>query len=218
MKYCYEYPRPTVTVDAAVVTIRNQRPEILLIRRKHDPFAGRFALPGGFLEMDEEPVVGAARELAEETGLTGIPLLPLFACGQTGRDPRARCITMVFGALVPSGSLQPKGADDADEAAWMPLTSPPEMAFDHERILAQLSAHIRWQATTACIGRNYLPDEFSAEALHQLHELFGVAPGPESAASRGMRLGILSPGAVTGNFRFSPLEVCSHPDYAPMIW
>ncbi|HEY9068994.1 MAG TPA: NUDIX domain-containing protein, partial [Candidatus Ozemobacteraceae bacterium] len=81
MPYTYEYPRPTVTVDAAVLRATSSGIEILLIRRGHPPFEGCMALPGGFLEMNESPLTGAARELAEETGLTGLPLAPLFACG-----------------------------------------------------------------------------------------------------------------------------------------
>ena len=219
MSYCYEYPRPTVTVDAVVVSIRAGRPEVILIKRKHDPFAGCHALPGGFLEMTEEPGIGAARELEEETGVTGVPLQPLFACGQTGRDPRARCITLVYGSLVPSAGLDPHGADDASEASWMPLLALPPMAFDHARVLEQVIVHLRWQAQTACLGRNFLPAEFAPEELRDLHRRFaGAQSGDEDPVERGKRLGLLVIGSRAGLFRFSPLEVCAYPDYAPMVW
>ncbi|OQA05726.1 MAG: Bifunctional NMN adenylyltransferase/Nudix hydrolase [bacterium ADurb.Bin374] len=220
MTFTYEYPRPTVTIDAVVLRPDRDvtRIEILLIRRGHEPFTGCLALPGGFLEMDETPLTGAARELKEETGISGIPLAPLFACGEPGRDPRARCITLVYGALVSGVGLAPRGSDDAVEASWFPLFDPPKMAFDHARAIREITAGLRWQARTAVIGRTCLPDSFRPEALRALHALVC----PESArdddpAERGLRLGLLKPAGAAGELRFS-IPPQTDPDWHPLPW
>lgn len=220
MTFTYEFPRPTVTIDAAVLrpSLTGNGIEILLIRRGHAPFAGCLALPGGFLEMDESPLVGAARELCEETGISGIPLAPLFACGEPGRDPRARCITLVYGALVSGTDLAPHGSDDADEADWFPLFQPPAMAFDHARAIREITAGIRWQARTSVIGRNCLPEAFRPEALRDLHAL--VCPESVSAddpVTRGLRLGLLEPTGTGDTLRFITHSQAD-PDWHPLPW
>jgi 8-oxo-dGTP diphosphatase len=136
--FCYEYPRPAVTVDIVLVT-RGGNPRVLLIRRKHDPFAGLWALPGGFVDMDESLEAAARRELYEETGVQGEQvqrLEQLHTFGEPGRDPRGRTISVAYLAVVDPGQLTPKGADDAAEAAWHSLAKPPSLAFDHGQILA----------------------------------------------------------------------------------
>ncbi|MDD3001723.1 MAG: NUDIX hydrolase, partial [Candidatus Riflebacteria bacterium] len=155
MVYEYEYPRPSVTLDAAVLrTPALEYPEILLIKRGNDPFLGFWALPGGFMEMDETPLFGASRELAEETGLTDLPLKPLFACGEPGRDPRGRTVTFVFGCLIRDTNIKPKSGDDAAEVAWFPLNKLPKMAFDHKTVIAQIEQGLLWQAKHLIIGQD----------------------------------------------------------------
>ncbi|HYT90708.1 MAG TPA: NUDIX hydrolase [Gemmataceae bacterium] len=133
-QYCYEYPRPSVTVDVVIVT-REQNPRVLLIRRKHEPFAGMWAIPGGFLDMEETLEAGAARELLEETGIRAADLEQLHAFGDPGRDPRGRTVSVAYLARVDVDAVQPQAADDAAEVAWHDLTRPPPLAFDHEKIL-----------------------------------------------------------------------------------
>jgi 8-oxo-dGTP diphosphatase len=136
--YCYPYPRPSVTVDIVVVT-REERPRALLIRRKHDPFAGMWALPGGFVDMDETLEATARRELKEETGIElrkDDPLEQLHTFGDPGRDPRGRTISVVFLVQVEPGRLNARAGDDAAEVGWFALDQPPPLAFDHDQILA----------------------------------------------------------------------------------
>lgn len=133
-KYCYEYPRPAVTVDIVVVT-RDARPRVLLIRRKHAPFAGMWAIPGGFVDMDESLEDAARRELREETGVASKRLEQLATFGDPGRDPRGRTISVVYFTRVDAAKVQPRGADDAKEAAWHDLARLPKLAFDHREIL-----------------------------------------------------------------------------------
>jgi 8-oxo-dGTP diphosphatase len=134
-KYVYEWPRPMVTVDAAVFDISGGRPKILLIKRGNEPFKGQWAFPGGFVEMDEELQDAAERELAEETGLTGVKLEQLYTFGRCGRDPRGRNITIVFIGIAKNTKI--KSGDDAAEARWFEIDAlPGDMAFDHDNVAA----------------------------------------------------------------------------------
>lgn len=141
-KYTYDYPRPAVTADVVVVTLEAQ-PRVLLIRRKHDPFADCWALPGGFVNMEESLEDAARRELLEETGVCLGTLEQLAAFGAPQRDPRGRVISVAFLARVDPGQVQPRGGDDATEAAWHPLRRLPKLAFDHREILALAKRRLR---------------------------------------------------------------------------
>ncbi len=135
MPYTYEYPRPMVTVDALIFT-RGAPRRILLIRRGSEPYQGRWALPGGFVEEDEDLEPAARRELEEETGLRGVALEQLRAFGRPGRDPRGRVIAVAYVGLVESVPPAVAGADDAAEARWFPVDALPPLAFDHEEIIS----------------------------------------------------------------------------------
>lgn len=132
--YTYDYPRPSVTADVVVVT-RGRRPKVLLIRRKHEPFAGRWAIPGGFVDMDEDLETAARRELREETGLKLTDLEQLHTFGTPLRDPRGRIISVVYLARVEASAVKPRAADDAAEVGWHDLCELPPLAFDHDQIL-----------------------------------------------------------------------------------
>jgi 8-oxo-dGTP diphosphatase len=134
-KYTYDYPRPAVAVDLVIISKEKNR-RVLLIRRKHDPFAGMWALPGGFVEMEESLEAAARRELKEETGVEVERLEQLYTFGDPGRDPRGRVISVVYLAIVDAAKLTPRAADDAVEVGWHPLSQPPPLAFDHAEILA----------------------------------------------------------------------------------
>jgi 8-oxo-dGTP diphosphatase len=134
-KYTYDYPRPMVTVDVVIVT-DEERPRVLLIRRKNEPFAGTWAIPGGFVDMDESLEDAARRELQEETGVRAQRLEQLHTFGDPGRDPRGRVISVVYLARVDADRIKPQAADDAAEVGWHPLHRPPALAFDHAKILA----------------------------------------------------------------------------------
>jgi 8-oxo-dGTP diphosphatase len=140
--FCYEYPRPAVTVDTIIVT-RDARPLVLLIRRKHAPFAGMWAIPGGFVDMDESLEDAARRELLEETGVRVARLEQLHAFGDPARDPRGRTISVAYLARVSAAREKPRAADDAKEAAWHPLDQLPELAFDHRMILRMARQRLR---------------------------------------------------------------------------
>ncbi len=134
-RYVYEWPRPMVTVDAVVFALSQRGARLLLVKRGHEPYQGRWAIPGGFIEIDEELADAAARELAEETGLTGVPLEQMRTYGTVGRDPRGRQITVVFMGTTEARHATVKGGDDAAEARWFDIDKlPAAMAFDHDAI------------------------------------------------------------------------------------
>ena len=135
-KYTYEWPRPMVSADAAVFRISGGKTSLLLIKRNNEPFKDKWAIPGGFVELDEELEDAAARELAEETGLTGIHLEQMRAFGTIGRDPRGRMITVTFMGVTSEENPEVKGGDDAAEAKWFDIENLPDnLAFDHDKVI-----------------------------------------------------------------------------------
>jgi 8-oxo-dGTP diphosphatase len=134
-QYCYDHPRPAVTVDIVLFSLESGRIEVLLIKRAREPFRGLWALPGGFVEKDEALERAAERELCEETGLTGIHLEQVGAFGDPGRDPRGHTVSIAYSAVIDGGSNNVKADSDAADARWWPATRPPRLAFDHHKIL-----------------------------------------------------------------------------------
>ncbi|MEJ2594704.1 MAG: NUDIX hydrolase [bacterium] len=134
MAYSYTYPRASLTVDAAVFKKTGQQLEILLIQRKHDPYQGKWALPGGFMDMDETLEQAVHRELEEETGLKSISLEQLHAFSTLDRDPRGRTVSVVFWSLLEDDSALKPG-DDARDASWFSMSNLPALAFDHQEII-----------------------------------------------------------------------------------
>ena len=132
-KFCYQFPRPAVTVDI-VLFHRLQRLEVLLIKRRKEPFKDRWAFPGGFVDENESLENAAARELQEETGLKGIKLEQIGAFGDPGRDPRGHTVSVVFAAVLEKRQ-EARAADDASDAQWHSARRPPKLAFDHQKIL-----------------------------------------------------------------------------------
>ncbi len=142
MNYTYEYPRPMVTVDNLIFSEAEKCTKLLLIKRLRPPFEGSWALPGGFVDMDEKLVTAAHRELQEETSLE-IALLKQFRTfGNPNRDPRGRTIAVVFYGFVNHQTAKIQAADDAADAKWFSIDDLPALAFDHERIVREAIAEI----------------------------------------------------------------------------
>ena len=166
-QYVYPYPRPMVTVDAVVFTVRDARLEVLLIRRGHEPFLGMWALPGGFLEMDEELADAAARELCEETGVSGLRLEQFHAFGGVERDPRGRVITVAYLGLADWRQCEPRGASDAAEAKWLPVAGLPRLASDHSDVVACAVRRLRTRVAALDSRLALLPETMRVEDLEQ---------------------------------------------------
>lgn len=140
MAYTYKYPRPSVTADCVVIT-KESDPQVLLIQRGGEPFKGYWVFPGGFMEMDETTEQCAIRELEEETGLRITEVKQIGAYSKVDRDPRGRTITVAYLARI-DVPIDVKGLDDAANAQWFPLSSLPQLAFDHADIMKDAIAMI----------------------------------------------------------------------------
>jgi 8-oxo-dGTP diphosphatase len=173
-RHCYTYPHPALTTDVALFTILDHRLQLLLVRRGHAPFAGSWALPGGFLDMDEELDQCAARELAEETGLKeaelGLELEQFHTFGAVGRDPRERVISVAYLALAPADGLRIQAGDDAADARWFPLDDLPHLAFDHDQVIGRARRRLRERLGDSTMAFRLLPDRFTLEELRYLYE------------------------------------------------
>ncbi len=173
-RYTYDYPRGATTVDCVVfgADVETRTMKVVLIKRRDDPFKGRWALPGGFLEEDEDIEAGARRELLEETGIEISYLEQLYTFGSVHRDPRERVISVAHFALVRSDAVEPEGGDDAVEAEWVDLidTSAKKLAFDHADILAMAVRRLRAKVRYEPIGFSMLPVRFTMTELRRLYE------------------------------------------------
>ncbi len=134
MPYTYEYPRPAVTTDIILIAKEKDCNYILLIERKFDPYKGSWALPGGFVEIDEELETGCLRELKEETGIENIEIKQFCIAGAVNRDPRGRTISIVYWAEI-GQRIDYTPGDDAAKAKWFNTKMLPNLAFDHQQIL-----------------------------------------------------------------------------------
>src|SRR5438270_9488199 len=135
MPYTYQYPRAALTVDCVVFGFDESELKVLLIQRGLEPFKGRWALPGGFVRVDETLDAAARRELQEEAGLTNVFLEQLYTFGAVDRDPRERVVSVAYYALVKLSEHEAKAATDAANARWFPVTQAPKLALDHAAIL-----------------------------------------------------------------------------------
>ncbi|MDD7563436.1 MAG: NUDIX hydrolase, partial [Alloprevotella sp.] len=140
-KYSYDYPHPAVTTDCVIFGFDGSDLKVLLIERGIEPFKGKWALPGGFLKMDETAHEGALRELEEETGMKNAYIRQFHTFTEPGRDPRERVITIAHYALVRLQEV--KGGDDAAQARWFTMDEIPPLAFDHDRILRMAQIMLR---------------------------------------------------------------------------
>jgi 8-oxo-dGTP diphosphatase len=171
MTYTYQYARPAVTVDCVVFGLDDQDLKVLLIQRDNDPFAGRWALPGGFVKMDETLEESALRELSEETGLTKVFLEQLYTFGNPGRDPRERVVTVAYYALVKLLDHKVQAATDAREAAWFAVDDLPKLCFDHDTILDTALKRLQGKVRYQPIGFELLPPKFSLTQLQRMYEI-----------------------------------------------
>ena len=167
-KYCYKYPHPAVTTDCVIFGFDGQSLKVLLVERGIEPYKGRWAFPGGFLNPDERAEEGARRELNEETGLEGAFIEQFHTYTGPNRDPRERVITIAYFALVRIQEVH--SGDDAAKAQWFPIEEVPQLAFDHDRILRDATRKLRERIHFEPIGFELLPDKFTMKDLQLLYE------------------------------------------------
>jgi len=162
---------PAVTVDVVIFSVRDSDLKVLLIKRGSWPFQGMWAIPGGFVCIDESLEDAARRELFEQTDLQDVYLEQLYTFGDVDRDPRARVITVVYFALIDSTRLDAHAAGDATSVAWFSVYQLPPLAFDHERILHYALARLRSKLTYTNIAFQLLPERFTLRALQDVYEI-----------------------------------------------
>jgi 8-oxo-dGTP diphosphatase len=190
--YHYAYPRPALTVDCVVFGLGEHSLQVLLIRRGQAPFAGHWALPGGFIVVGESPDDAARRELAEETGLTRVYLEQLGTFGDPKRDPREHVVTVAYYALVRLADHRAKAATDASDAAWFAVNELPELAFDHATILRTALRRLQEKVRYHPIGFELLPPAFSLTRLQRMYELILGRPlDKRNFRKKALGLGIL---------------------------
>ncbi len=170
MASTYEYPRPALTVDAVVFGLDEEDLKVLLIRRDLPPFQGTWALPGGFVRVEESLEEAVRRELHEETGITQAFLEQLYTFGDVTRDPRERIVTVAYYALVKLSDHRIKAATDARDAAWFAVSEARGLAFDHDRILATALERLKGKVRYQPIGFELLPPQFTLSQLQRLYE------------------------------------------------
>ena len=170
MPYTYQYPRAALTVDCVVFGFDEGELKVLLIQRALEPFKGKWALPGGFVHVDETTDDAARRELAEEAGLKDVFLEQLYTFGELGRDPRERVVSVAHYALVKLAGHRAKAATDAANAGWFPISNTPKLAFDHADILALALARLKAKVRYQPIGFELLPPKFTLSELQHLYE------------------------------------------------
>jgi len=146
MTYSYKYPRPAVTADIVIINTSQEKQFVLLIERKHPPFERMWALPGGFLEMDETLEAAALRELQEETGISGVELTQLHTFSKVDRDPRHRTITTVFIGFTDINTADPEAGDDAAKVQWFDINHLPVLAFDHKEVMEMVKMKLKSSA------------------------------------------------------------------------
>ena len=167
-----KYDRPSVTVDVVTFTLRGQDLQVLLIRRKHPPFADYWAIPGGFVQTDESLEAAALRELEEETSVRDVYLEQLYTFGDPDRDPRTRVITVAYFALVPETALPSlRAGDDAADAQWWSMYNRPPLAFDHATILDYALTRLRYKLEYSAVGFELLPEKFTLSELQSAYEI-----------------------------------------------
>ena len=164
--YSYKYPHPSVTTDCVIFGFDGEKLSVLLVERGREPFKGRWAFPGGFLNMDESADEGARRELEEETGLTGAYIRQFHAFTAPDRDPRERVISIAYYSLVRLRDV--RAGDDAAGARWFPLDAVPELAFDHDRMLEMAKRALRLQISLEPDGFRQSPEGFSEDELSRI--------------------------------------------------
>ncbi len=160
-----------VTVDIVMFTIKDDKLKILLIKRNIEPFKGRWALPGGFVRIDESLEDAAKRELQEETGVKDVYLEQLYSFGEPKRDPRGRVITVSYFALIDSNKIKLSASTDVSEARWFNILQTPSLAFDHEEILNYALNRLRWKFEYTTIAFSLLPKKFSLGELQKIYEI-----------------------------------------------
>jgi 8-oxo-dGTP diphosphatase len=165
-----DYPKPSVTVDIVIFSVKDSQLKVLLVNRNIEPFRGKWAIPGGFVRIEENLEDAAKRELEEETGVRDVYLEQLYTFGDTNRDPRGRVITVSYFALVNSDKMKLEARTDVSKAAWFSVNKLPELAFDHKKIMEYALKRLRWKFEYTTVAFSLLPKKFTLSEVQKIYE------------------------------------------------
>jgi len=166
-----DYQKPSVTVDIVIFTIMENDLKVLLVKRGMEPFKGMWAIPGGFVGIDENLEDAARRELLEETGVKDVYLEQLYTFGDVNRDPRGRVITVAYFALVNSKGIHLKATTDVSDVAWHSVYALPSLAFDHRKIVDYALLRLRYKLEYTTVAFQLLPKRFTLTELQNAYEI-----------------------------------------------
>lgn len=170
--YTYKHPRPSLTVDIVIFSLKDNHLHVLLIKRANEPFANFWALPGGFVELEEGLEEAALRELKEETGLNHAYLEQLYTYGNPLRDPRGRVISVAYYALIPHNEIDNiNSGSDASETTWFKTNDLPDLAFDHQDIISYALRRLKYKLEYTAVGFELLPEKFTLSELQHTYEM-----------------------------------------------
>jgi 8-oxo-dGTP diphosphatase len=228
--FTYPYPRPAVTADVVLFAVRTGELAVLLVRRKHEPFEGAWALPGGFVDANEDLEHAALRELHEETGVTRVAVEQLAAFGEPGRDPRGHTVSVAFYGFAVAEAHPLDPGDDAADAAWHPLRAAQrrgrgatKLAFDHGAIIALASDRLRSalrDPPSHAVSRSLVPPRFTLRELQRVYEaVLGRTLGDRAFRAYVLDHGLVEPvdgGRGRGRGLATPSRATRAPREAPL--
>lgn len=193
-KYTYDYPRPALTVDVVIFTLQEEVLQALLIQRAEAPYQGMWALPGGFVRMDETLEEAALRRLNEETGLQEVYLEQLYTYGELERDPRGRVVTVAYYALIPKDQNLPLQSPRISQTRWFAMDELPSLAFDHGEIITYALRRLRYKLEYSAVGFQLLPAEFTLSDLQATYEaILGIKLDKRNFRRRILEANIIEP-------------------------
>ncbi len=212
-----KYVNQSVTVDIVIFTIADKNLKVLLIERAHKPFKGNWALPGGFVKMNESLDDAAKRELYEETGVKDVYLEQLYTFGDIGRDPRGRVITVSYMALL-SSLLTLRAATDASAAKFFSIKKLPSPAFDHKKILEYALQRLRWKFEYSPVAFSMIPKKFTITQVQQIYEIvFDKSFDKRNFAKKLLSLDVLKEKSIKKDVSYRPPMLYSLKKNIPAI-
>lgn len=201
----YNFPKPSVTVDIVIFTIENDDLKVLLVKRGIEPFKNKWAIPGGFVRIDESLEDAAKRELNEETDVKNVYLEQLYTFGNLNRDPRGRVITVAYMALVSPDKIHLRASTDVSEAQWFPIKKIPSLAFDHKKILDYSLKRLRWKFEYTTVAFSMLPQKFTISQIQKIYEIvFNKKFDKRNFAKKILSLNLLKEEGINKDVSYRP--------------
>ncbi|MDO8516903.1 MAG: NUDIX domain-containing protein [Nanoarchaeota archaeon] len=205
-----EFEKPSVTVDIVIFTVFEKELKVLLVKRNIEPFKGMWAIPGGFVRMNESLEDAAKRELSEETGVKDVYLEQLYTFGDIKRDPRGRVITVSYYALVKPEGIKLSASTDVSEAKWFSISKIPKLAFDHKKILEYALKRLKWKFEYSLTAFSLLPEKFTLGQIQNIYEIvFEKKFDKRNFAKKLKSLNILKTETIEKNVSFRPPQTYS---------